>query len=305
MFLQLYIGNPVLDKYFPTKHTKPQRGVFPGAYHHQQQYQYPPQRVVYRMPLQQQQQQQQPVLQAPEVQVTKTIENKAALQKKNIQIAKSKSGEGYKIQISLDATTGGRAKLYTSVKETLTAGKPIKFRPDSGERTNKPQMTPFEKGTDVAVRFRVAKMRNSEYNEKTKVYPMVIALWHEGEGEREDNEQAQITYFDVKNGEAIPIKQTLFTNNELYKLDDIYGMEEEEALTGVAVDGVADDDEANVCVICITDEKDTTIMPCRHMCLCSACANDLRKNTNKCPICRTEIESLLQFKKSDAPSPTS
>lgn len=44
------------------------------------------------------------------------------------------------------------------------------------------------------------------------------------------------------------------------------------------------------------NERDTTVLPCRHMCVCSECAQQLRFQTNKCPICRTNIESLLQIK---------
>jgi hypothetical protein len=40
------------------------------------------------------------------------------------------------------------------------------------------------------------------------------------------------------------------------------------------------------CVICLTEPRDTTVLPCRHMCLCAACAQQLRFNTNKCPVCR-------------------
>ena len=40
------------------------------------------------------------------------------------------------------------------------------------------------------------------------------------------------------------------------------------------------------CVICLTEPRDTTVIPCRHMCLCHECALQLRLNTNRCPICR-------------------
>jgi hypothetical protein len=41
------------------------------------------------------------------------------------------------------------------------------------------------------------------------------------------------------------------------------------------------------CVVCLTERRDTTVLPCRHMCMCFECANHLRMSTNKCPICRT------------------
>ena len=40
------------------------------------------------------------------------------------------------------------------------------------------------------------------------------------------------------------------------------------------------------CVVCLSDLKDTAVLPCRHMCLCSQCAEQLRHQSNRCPICR-------------------
>ncbi|KAF2575996.1 hypothetical protein F2Q70_00005854 [Brassica cretica] len=50
------------------------------------------------------------------------------------------------------------------------------------------------------------------------------------------------------------------------------------------------------CVICLTEPKDTAVMPCRHLCLCSDCAKELRFQSNKCPICRQPIDELLMIK---------
>ena len=62
--------------------------------------------------------------------------------------------------------------------------------------------------------------------------------------------------------------------------------------------GSADDGAENGrdCVICMTEPRDTTVLPCRHMCMCSDCAKMLRMQSEKCPICRTPIEQLLQIK---------
>ena len=41
------------------------------------------------------------------------------------------------------------------------------------------------------------------------------------------------------------------------------------------------------CVICLSEPRDTTVLPCRHMCLCSGCAQQLVSTaTRKCPVCR-------------------
>lgn len=50
------------------------------------------------------------------------------------------------------------------------------------------------------------------------------------------------------------------------------------------------------CVICMSEMRDTLILPCRHLCLCQACADSLRYQANNCPICRSPFRALLQIK---------
>ena len=50
------------------------------------------------------------------------------------------------------------------------------------------------------------------------------------------------------------------------------------------------------CLICFDDNIDTACLPCRHLCLCSSCADMLRVNTGVCPVCRCGIASLIKIK---------
>ncbi len=59
---------------------------------------------------------------------------------------------------------------------------------------------------------------------------------------------------------------------------------------------LAEDVEERLCVICLVNDRDTTVLPCRHMCMCHECAQELRKQTSKCPICRNQVESLLHIR---------
>ena len=63
-----------------------------------------------------------------------------------------------------------------------------------------------------------------------------------------------------------------------------------------------EDMEERLCVICLNKDRDTTVLPCRHMCMCHECAQELRKQTSKCPICRNHVESLLHIKMQQKPS---
>lgn len=58
----------------------------------------------------------------------------------------------------------------------------------------------------------------------------------------------------------------------------------------------AEQEEERLCVICLVNDRDTTVLPCRHMCMCHECAQELRKQTSKCPICREHVESLLYIR---------
>uniref|UniRef100_A0A7S1N503 RING-type domain-containing protein n=1 Tax=Eutreptiella gymnastica TaxID=73025 RepID=A0A7S1N503_9EUGL len=134
----------------------------------------------------------------------------------------------------------------------------------------------------------------------------------------ERREQSQFTYAEVVRTahEDKPteynlkvLKQRLQIGNDLYDLEDIYGMpaddktqnvDGDQPVTGTlagVTDGTDDLDEGEECVICLAAPRTTLVMPCRHMCLCSECAGMLRQRTNKCPICRTVAERFLTLKK--------
>lgn len=49
-------------------------------------------------------------------------------------------------------------------------------------------------------------------------------------------------------------------------------------------------------MICMSDVRDTLILPCRHLCLCNSCADSLRYQANNCPICRAPFRALLQIR---------
>lgn len=52
-------------------------------------------------------------------------------------------------------------------------------------------------------------------------------------------------------------------------------------------------DNSNECVVCLSDLRDTLILPCRHLCLCNSCADTLRYQANNCPICRLRKKCLI------------
>ncbi|KAK1330804.1 hypothetical protein QTO34_008742 [Cnephaeus nilssonii] len=125
-----------------------------------------------------------------------------------------------------------------------------------------------------------------------------------------------------------PLKQKQVVDGVSYLLQEIYGIENkyntqdakassargaacppgrQRAKPSVAEDEVSDNSAE--CVVCLSDVRDTLILPCRHLCLCNTCADTLRYQANNCPICRLPFRALLQIramrKKLGPLSPTS
>ncbi|KAG0714291.1 Mitochondrial E3 ubiquitin protein ligase 1 [Chionoecetes opilio] len=70
-------------------------------------------------------------------------------------------------------------------------------------------------------------------------------------------------------------------------------LEEARARQGVAAGttlGESDLPESLMCVVCC-GLRDVLLLPCRHMCVCGACAFRLPE-PRACPVCRTEVESV-------------
>ncbi|XP_019849223.1 PREDICTED: E3 ubiquitin-protein ligase MGRN1-like [Amphimedon queenslandica] len=98
------------------------------------------------------------------------------------------------------------------------------------------------------------------------------------------------------------LKQKVLIDSMEYLLHDIFGLENK-AVPKNAEDEDSDDDDSDdddiefgaECVICYTDVRDTILLPCRHFCICSSCAGDLRYQASNCPICRSPFQALLQI----------
>ncbi|XP_064634105.1 probable E3 ubiquitin-protein ligase MGRN1 isoform X2 [Lineus longissimus] len=111
---------------------------------------------------------------------------------------------------------------------------------------------------------------------------------------------AHITFGCVeKNSENVyilkPLKQKQTVDGLCYLLQEIYGIENKNAERKANNDDDFDDNGSE-CVICMSDTRDTLILPCRHLCLCNGCANNLRYQANNCPICRAPFRALLQIR---------
>ena len=60
---------------------------------------------------------------------------------------------------------------------------------------------------------------------------------------------------------------------------------------------VDDEKERRMCVVCQDRSKSVLILPCRHMCLCVDCGNQIARSRSrerrKCPLCRSKINTIM------------
>lgn len=47
------------------------------------------------------------------------------------------------------------------------------------------------------------------------------------------------------------------------------------------------------CVVCLERKKSVLVMPCKHLCLCKTCSDQLLQYQNHCPMCRKDIAELI------------
>lgn len=91
------------------------------------------------------------------------------------------------------------------------------------------------------------------------------------------------------------LRQKVVIDQKEYLLEEIYG------LADLGKDDGAHDETSHgePCVVCLSDPRNTAILPCRHLCLCEECARELtigaQLRGDTCPICRGKIQTIQVF----------
>eukprot|EP00917_Polyrhabdina_sp_WS-2016_P031050 GHVP01066184.1.p1 GENE.GHVP01066184.1~~GHVP01066184.1.p1 ORF type:complete len:268 (+),score=36.53 GHVP01066184.1:53-856(+) len=116
-------------------------------------------------------------------------------------------------------------------------------------------------------------------------YPLVVELKPDN-----NSDVRLLTYFAFRNQQKdlqpLFLKQNVIVGKEIFNLYDIFGFESTEA----PIDFNRD------CLVCLSEKRDTVVLPCGHMCLCESCAQSMRLMKHKtCPICRQKIVSFLRL----------
>lgn len=205
-------------------------------------------------------------------------------------------------------------EIHTGVKEVVENGL-VHYLP------NKPKVEPTpirlrgpQDNREVTVKLDVSTLEDREkaYNKHyPRQLPCAIVLRYttsevkpDGKGETVVH-HAEHTAVDLNGSARLRVvSQIVSTGNRSFIVESLYGADGEnpngEVTVGSAMKegsgltpGLEMTDDDDLCVICLTNLKDTSVMPCRHMCLCKDCGESLLKHTPVCPVCRAPIATLL------------
>ncbi|RVW97263.1 putative E3 ubiquitin-protein ligase LOG2 [Vitis vinifera] len=205
----------------------------------------------------------------------------------------STSKSGSKLSISITVVFFGKEGIsgdLITVKEGVIEPVTVSFQQGLDQKFKQPSGT----GIDFSMFEETELMQESDI----KVCPLLVKagaypLDHsQSEGNLTGNSQITQAVFEKEKGvqQVRVVKQILWAEGMRYELQEIFGI-------GNSVDDNADGtDSGKECVICLSEPRDTTVLPCRHMCMCGGCAKVLRFQMNRCPICRQPVEQLLEIK---------
>ncbi|KAL8105190.1 putative E3 ubiquitin-protein ligase LUL4 [Apium graveolens] len=242
-----------------------------------------------------------------EEQQAKKVRNDVNVHKDTIKLeVDEEDSDCYLVSFVFDAMFDGSITIFYFAKEEPNC-KVVPVYPES----YKPVKVPFQKGAGqkfhqpsrTGVNLTSFAVDDLSKSVAEDVFPLVISaetcLPYLSADEQSDHPpnsspRRQITQavLEKKDGEHFKVrvvKQILWIDDVRYELREIYGI-------GNSGEAMSGNDSGKECVICMTEPRNTAVLPCRHMCLCTECAKTLRLQSNKCPICRQSIEELMEIK---------
>ncbi|KAI4322253.1 hypothetical protein L6164_021964 [Bauhinia variegata] len=225
-----------------------------------------------------------------------TIRNDVNIKKETLRIEPDEDNPGnFLVAFSFDATAPGSITVMFFAKET-TDGRLIAVKNIMLKQVSMPFQQglsqKFKQPSGTGIDFSVLEDTELEKEGDMEVYPLVLKA--ETDGNSSHNCQVTLASFERREKgeyEVQVMKQILWVKGQRYELQEIYGI-------GNTGDGDLDgNDSGRECVICLSEPRDITVLPCRHMCMCSGCAKLLRSHTDSCPICRHPVERLMEIKR--------
>jgi len=232
------------------------------------------------------------------------LKSGAAVKHNSVKIAPSNTPKVYTLTFVVDATVESICVVHLAVREYVKGG--ITLQPQGV-----PPLAPFPIGAGLGQQQSVtidatnvlANLMRYD-SAQPKSIPIAVKLSYDSPTGPTHSLQHYYCYLKIEGGVASMIKEILQVKDSAYELQHVFGGEVVEGSVRQAASPEAGEaaaatsgDDGGTCVVCLTEPKDTTCLPCRHMCMCKDCAEIVkRQNPLVCPICRSPIQQLLCMK---------
>jgi len=244
----------------------------------------------------------------PGLRVSKIIRNPAHLHAKTVTLTGAGKGLPATVDFVLDATAAGHVTVHRSA--TLVLDKTDTWAFESAAWSS--EAIPFEAGLvqHISVEcgvFDEAVSQDPLMEPGLCHWPLLVEL-RAGPGDAGPVGEAPLEATTVewtmcRIGEPphlgyslVEVIQQQVACSRLPVLDtfEVFGSE-------LGSDGRSRQD----CIVCQCEPRDTMVLPCRHMCLCSDCSEYIRTRVQytsyKCPICRKRISRMMRLDQAGKP----
>ena len=122
----------------------------------------------------------------------------------------------------------------------------------------------------IAPNLDLSKFTDDECKFKDhRTFPIVIFI--------KGKDESALYYYKIEGERVVKVRETYTVGEKTHEVLDLYG------------------DSTQDCTVCLSDCSVMMAMPCRHVCLCEKCFNNLMERERKCPVCRTKIISGFQL----------
>lgn len=236
-----------------------------------------------------------PPVDQPALLVSQVLRNPVHLRGKTLSLTPGQHGEPMTLRFSFDSQTPCAVTVYRSA---LLAPAPHgTWEVESAAWSSPPASFPAGTGQSHSVEWETlwhSQAVSATFESDSRHCPVLVELREEDENAAAPSVEWTICQLlTARNGSAGKTRVEVVCqlirsgNNQALELRELFGSEP-------ASDGARQD-----CIVCQSEPRDTAVLPCRHMCLCSRCSDYIRTRTQyhsyKCPICREKIGRMMRL----------